>query len=363
MSDSAYPESVLEMSRLLQEANLKAEEVSTSPESTGDTPPGPGCPQEQLKKLRPATLDTQESTAPKEHKCFSIYGGCGGERVGVSMANDEGGGVSRGGAGGGGGGGGGACSPGGGGGGEGGRSPRCGSPGPVSLSQILARPVYSHSSPAPASPQLPRHQGAQPGGTRVLSPSADVPAPAYAPRGPAGPLPSSPRPQNLSTPLLMPVATMGNGSSGPAGGGHHGHHHHHHHHQNPSNSTGSGGAGDGGGGPPTRLVYPEDYKYMKGLIPELKAEVRDRDMRLDQLEAETLDLRRQLKKKTEELTKLQREVHKLKPNNVDQRTFTRRIRSIFGPLVHNLLTGGPESLDHEPLKGHCNPPSWPLTGI
>lgn len=59
-------------------------------------------------------------------------------------------------------------------------------------------------------------------------------------------------------------------------------------------------------------MYPEDYNYLKGLVPELKSDIRERDLRIDLLESEMLDLRRQVKRKTEELTRLQRDVHKLR---------------------------------------------------
>nr|XP_045598842.1 cGMP-dependent protein kinase, isozyme 1-like [Procambarus clarkii] len=98
----------------------------------------------------------------------------------------------------------------------------------------------------------------------------------------------------------MPVATMGNGTSGQAAA-------HAHHGVNP------GGPDPAGNGrTAAKAVYPEDYNYLKGLVPELKAEVRERDVKINMLEADTLDLRRQLKRKTEQLNKLQREVHKLK---------------------------------------------------
>nr|XP_027226503.1 uncharacterized protein LOC113818506 [Penaeus vannamei] len=73
-----------------------------------------------------------------------------------------------------------------------------------------------------------------------------------------------------------------------------------------------GGGGGGGGGPAAKPVYPEDYNYLKGLVPELKSDIRERDLRIDLLESEMLDLRRQVKRKTEELTRLQRDVHKLR---------------------------------------------------
>ena len=125
--------------------------------------------------------------------------------------------------------------------------------GPVSLSQILERSVYSASQS--------EHEDCIAG-------------------------------QGANT--SMPGTTMGNGTSGhPAS---------HRGHNKPMAEPGV-----------TRTItFPEDYDYLKKLVPELKGEIRTRDQKVDQLISETLELRRQLKKKTEQCTKAQREIHKLK---------------------------------------------------
>ncbi|CAL4085359.1 unnamed protein product, partial [Meganyctiphanes norvegica] len=158
-----------------------------------------------------------------------------------------------------------------------GSRPESPSGGPVSLSQILSRPVYAAPGAAAT--------------TTGTSPSA---APASSTTIASTPSSSSP----------MPVAAMGNGTSGHSAQPHRNNNNHrNHNHQNSNNM---------GGQDTPKPVYPEDYNYLKGLVPELKAEVRDRDVRIDLLQAETLDLRRQLKRRTEESARLQREVHKLK---------------------------------------------------
>ena len=235
-----YPDSVREMSRMLQEAALN-EEAPTPPESP---PQNTAACQSCAAPPRPLDLNGGTETHQWQQKEKS------------SDTAEEGGGVEAGG---------------GAGGGTIVEQPASTS-GPVSLSQILDRPVYAAA--APLSSQHPT-----------------APAP-----------PHAPTPQ----PSPMPVATMGNGTSGQTGGHHH-HHNNHHHQEGPP-----GGPGPGNGRGISKPVYPEDYNYLKGLVPELKAEVRDRDLRIDVLEAETMDMRRQLKKTTEEATRLRREVHKLK---------------------------------------------------
>ncbi|MPC54853.1 hypothetical protein E2C01_048782 [Portunus trituberculatus] len=237
-----YPDSVREMSRMLQEAALN-EGTPTPPESPAQTPAG----------CQPCAATTQPpdlNGGTAIHQCQ--------QKEKSSDPSAAGGGVEAGGVAGG---------------GADVERPASTS-GPVSLSQILDRPVYAAA--APLSSQHPT-----------------APAP-----------PQAPAPQ----PSSMPVATMGNGTSGQTGGHHHHHHHHHNHHQD--GLPGGPGPGNGRGAP--KPVYPEDYNYLKGLVPELKAEVRDRDLRIDVLEAEKMDMRRQLKKTTEEATRLRREVHKLK---------------------------------------------------
>ena len=188
-----YPESVKEMSRLLQQAS------STPPETPEDTPPkdhlseGGQPPGEN--KMGGSTKVAGGGTVPAE-------GGAKGDED----PNDS---------------------------------------GPVSLSQILDRSVYSVS-----------------GSTSGSSP--------------------------------MPSSVMGNGTSGHPGN-HRGHNKH--------NITEVASR---------TITYPDDYEYLKKLVPDLKSEIRNRDQKCDQLISETLELRRQLKKKNEELNKAQREVHKLK---------------------------------------------------
>ncbi|CAL4105791.1 unnamed protein product [Meganyctiphanes norvegica] len=150
-----------------------------------------------------------------------------------------------------------------------GSRPESPSGGPVSLSQILSRPVYTASGAAATTT-----------GTSLTTTAAP--------------------PSVSSSP--MPVAAMGNGTSA-----HSAQPNRHNNHRNQNSNNNMGGPQD-----PPKPVYPEDYNYLKGLVPELKSEVRDRDVKIDLLQAETLDLRRQLKRRTEESTRLQREVHKLK---------------------------------------------------
>lgn len=57
---------------------------------------------------------------------------------------------------------------------------------------------------------------------------------------------------------------------------------------------------------------PDDYAYLCGLVPELKAELKEREARVEALQNETLDLKRRLKKRDEDVGRLQREIHKLK---------------------------------------------------
>ena len=57
---------------------------------------------------------------------------------------------------------------------------------------------------------------------------------------------------------------------------------------------------------------PDDYQYLCNLVPELKTELKERESRLDLYQTETLELKRRLKKRDEEIGRLQREIHKLK---------------------------------------------------
>jgi hypothetical protein len=61
-----------------------------------------------------------------------------------------------------------------------------------------------------------------------------------------------------------------------------------------------------------RVSQPEDYDYLKGLVPQLKREAKDWEAKSDSLEAEVLGLRRELRMREQEVVRLQREVHKLK---------------------------------------------------
>ena len=61
-----------------------------------------------------------------------------------------------------------------------------------------------------------------------------------------------------------------------------------------------------------RILQPEDYDYLKGLVPQLKREARNWEAKSDSLETEVLELRRELKMREQEVVRLQREVHKLK---------------------------------------------------
>jgi hypothetical protein len=61
-----------------------------------------------------------------------------------------------------------------------------------------------------------------------------------------------------------------------------------------------------------RMSPPEDYDYLKGLVPQLKKEAKTWEAKSDSLETEVLQLRRELKMREQEVMRLQREVHKLK---------------------------------------------------
>ena len=61
-----------------------------------------------------------------------------------------------------------------------------------------------------------------------------------------------------------------------------------------------------------RMPQPEDYDYLKGLVPQLKREAKNWEAKSDSLETEVLELRRELKMREQEVVRLQREVHKLK---------------------------------------------------
>ncbi|XP_049813957.1 cGMP-dependent protein kinase, isozyme 1 isoform X1 [Schistocerca nitens] len=64
--------------------------------------------------------------------------------------------------------------------------------------------------------------------------------------------------------------------------------------------------------PPPAVVFPEDYEYLRGLVPQLKREIKELEGKTDSLGAEVVDLRRQLATKEQQVLRLQREVHKLK---------------------------------------------------
>ena len=61
-----------------------------------------------------------------------------------------------------------------------------------------------------------------------------------------------------------------------------------------------------------RMPQPEEYDYLKGLVPQLKREAKNWEAKSDSLETEVLELRRELKMREQEVVRLQREVHKLK---------------------------------------------------
>jgi hypothetical protein len=67
-----------------------------------------------------------------------------------------------------------------------------------------------------------------------------------------------------------------------------------------------------GASPAFRISQPEDYDYLKGLVPQLKREAKDWEAKSDSLETEVLELRRKLRMREQEVMRLQREVHKLK---------------------------------------------------
>ena len=98
-----------------------------------------------------------------------------------------------------------------------------------------------------------------------------------------------------------------------------------------------------------RMSQPEDYDYLKGLVPQLKREAKNWEAKSDSLEAEVLELRRDLKKREQEVVRLQREVHKLKVG--DERSglqWRKADRLLFG--------------SRGPLKGGlpaCSPPPPP----
>ncbi len=57
---------------------------------------------------------------------------------------------------------------------------------------------------------------------------------------------------------------------------------------------------------------PDDYLYMKNVLPQLKKDLKDRETKIDALEAECTELRRQLKKRDVQVMTLEREIHKFK---------------------------------------------------
>lgn len=299
MESDAYPASVREMSRLLQEAVL-TQDAPTPPESPSHSPATTPTPWHQ-KDPTPASSGSERAASGAASVGGGGAEGTAGTQVPESGSGDGGGASAVGG----------ASEAAGGGASDSARpaspaSGGSGSSGPVSLSQILERPVYAGAASVAAAPPV--------------SFAASQPPPS--PRPPRHHAPASPQEPPARAPprqaCPMPVATMGNGTSGHSGGGHHHHAHHNHGGAPPAApggagpGNGRGGGGGGGGGPAAKPVYPEDYNYLKGLVPELKSDIRERDLRIDLLESEMLDLRRQVKRKTEELTRLQRDVHKLR---------------------------------------------------
>lgn len=77
-------------------------------------------------------------------------------------------------------------------------------------------------------------------------------------------------------------------------------------------SNSSGAPSSSSAGQANNKSVPDDYQYLCSLVPELKAELKERESRLDLYQTETLELKRRLKKRDEEIGRLQREIHKLK---------------------------------------------------
>lgn len=92
-----------------------------------------------------------------------------------------------------------------------------------------------------------------------------------------------------------------------------------------SNTAVTAGNGDGqnqrispiGSSSVFRVSQPEDYDYFKGLVPQLKREAKDWEAKSDSLEAEVLELRKELRMREQEIVRLQREVHKLKVSTMN----------------------------------------------
>lgn len=80
----------------------------------------------------------------------------------------------------------------------------------------------------------------------------------------------------------------------------------------PTTAMNSSSSSTPASGQPQVKSVPDDYQYLCSLVPELKAELKERESRLDLFQTETLELKRRLKKRDEEIGRLQREIHKLK---------------------------------------------------
>ncbi|CAG0914656.1 unnamed protein product [Notodromas monacha] len=75
-------------------------------------------------------------------------------------------------------------------------------------------------------------------------------------------------------------------------------------------NAGDNANGHGGVLPPPGV--PDDYLYFKNVVPQLKRDLKERDIRIAGLELECNELKRHLKRQDVEKMSLAREVHKLK---------------------------------------------------
>lgn len=68
----------------------------------------------------------------------------------------------------------------------------------------------------------------------------------------------------------------------------------------------------GNGAASAKAPLPDDYDYLRGLVPQLRRDAAEWQNKAEALGAEVLGLRRELKNREQEVLRLQREVHKLK---------------------------------------------------
>ena len=86
----------------------------------------------------------------------------------------------------------------------------------------------------------------------------------------------------------------------------------------PPNKMGNGTSGQSSSAapkeqPPSQATtIPDDYFHLKNLVQQLQSDLKDKGLRVDALTNETLNLRRQLKKRNDELNRYQNECHKLR---------------------------------------------------